>query len=58
MIYLTEHCVVCNIIFGIGFECGEILSTTKISQAHLLYVSFSTKIQINITPMEGTQTAT
>ena len=42
--YLTEHCIVCNIIFQVGndFECIEIRSNTKISQAHLLYASFST----------------
>ena len=44
--YLTEHCLVCNIIFGNGFECAEILSNAKISQAHLLYASFSTKMLI------------
>ena len=42
--YLTEHCLVCNIIFGNGFECAEILSDAKISQAHLLNASFSTKM--------------
>ena len=29
--YLTEHCLVCNTIFGNGFEWAEILSNTKIS---------------------------
>ena len=42
--YLTEHCLVCNLIFGYGFECAEILSNVKISQVHLLYASFSTKV--------------
>ena len=48
---------VCNIIFGIGFACAEILSTAKISQAHLvlkwtIYCNTITiiEIQINITP--------
>ena len=42
--YLTEHCIVCNIVFANGFECAETLSTAKISQDHLLYASFSTKM--------------
>ena len=42
--YLTEHCLVCNITFGNGFECAEILSNAKISQAYILYASFTTKM--------------
>ena len=41
--YLTEHCLVCNISDN-GFECAEIFSNAKISQANLLYASFSMKM--------------
>ena len=46
--YLTEHCLVYNIIYGNGFECAEIFytgihfSNAKISEAHLLYASIET----------------